>query len=352
MPPGKESVPRREDGDGIMSEASYSTNSNFSTTAEHEMAKLEPKLQRLVKEYQCLPAFERRYDFKAPIVWRNVVKMSVLHGIALLAFYYGPMATWESWFFYLTVFLCSNFGVTAGAHRYWTHKSYKATLPVQIILMCFYSISMQNDILEWCRDHRVHHKFSETSADPHNAKRGFFFAHIGWLLMKKHPDVLIKGRNIDLSDLKSDPIVMFQHRHYLLLSLTFSILLPVFIPWYFWSEDLWIAFVVLFAFRYVVTLHTTWLVNSAAHLWGSRNYDKHINPADNRLVCFAALGEGWHNYHHTFPYDYATSEWGPSINLTTIVIDFLAAVGLVYDRKQVSSQAIDRVRRRIGDLSQ
>ena len=324
--------------------------SDFFVT-EDEIATLEPKLQRLVNEYQRLPAFERWFGFKAPIVWPNVVKMLLLHGLALLGIYYGTTATWGSWLLFTLLFLCSNFGVTAGAHRYWTHKSYKATHPVQIALMCLYSISMQNDILDWCRDHRVHHKFSETSADPHNAKRGFFFAHIGWLLMRKHPDIFIKGRNVDISDLKSDPIVMFHHRHYLILSLLFSVLLPMFIPWYLWGEDLWAGFFLLFALRYVLTLHATWLVNSAAHLWGTRSYDKHINPADNRLVSFAAIGEGWHNYHHTFPYDYGTSEWGPSINLTTIVIDFLAALGLVYDRKQVSQQAIERVKRRLGGLS-
>lgn len=70
----------------------------------------------------------------------------------------------------------------------------------------------QNDIFEWARDHRVHHKFSETDADPHNAKRGFFFAHIGWLLVRKHPDVIEKGGKLDLSDLKADEVVMFQRR--------------------------------------------------------------------------------------------------------------------------------------------
>ena len=338
------------DSDGKEPSCCYITGSDFSTT-EDEAANLEPKLQNLVKDYQNLSAFERLCGFKAPIVWPNVVKMLVLHGMAFTALYYGPKATWGSWMFFTFLYVCSNFGVTAGAHRYWTHRSYKATLPLQVALMCLFSISMQNDILEWCRDHRVHHKYSETSADPHNAKRGFLFAHIGWLLMKKHPDIIIKGRNVNISDLKRDPVVMFHHQHYPLLSLIFSVVLPVAVPWYFWGEDLWIAFVVLFAFRYVTTLHATWLVNSAAHLWGSRNYDKHINPADNRLVSFAALGEGWHNYHHTFPYDYAAGEWGSSINLTTIVLDLLAALGLVYDRKQVSSEAIERVRKRIGDLS-
>lgn len=70
----------------------------------------------------------------------------------------------------------------------------------------------QNDIYEWARDHRVHHKYSETDADPHNAKRGFFFAHIGWLLVRKHPDVIEKGKKLELTDLKADKVVTFQRR--------------------------------------------------------------------------------------------------------------------------------------------
>lgn len=71
---------------------------------------------------------------------------------------------------------------------------------------------VQNDIYEWSRDHRVHHKYSETDADPHNARRGFFFSHIGWLFMRKHRDVIEKGRKLDFTDLLDDPVVRFQRK--------------------------------------------------------------------------------------------------------------------------------------------
>ena len=70
----------------------------------------------------------------------------------------------------------------------------------------------QNHVYEWVRDHRAHHKFTDTDADPHNSKRGFFFCHIGWLMVRKHPDVKIKGKSIDMSDLDRDPIVVWQRR--------------------------------------------------------------------------------------------------------------------------------------------
>lgn len=321
-------------------------------SAENDLKTPNPRVQKLIENFRNLPWFERTYGFKAPIVWRNVAvaiigHMLVVGGIIV----YAPKTSFSGWIFFLLMYLCSGLGVTAGGHRFWSHKSYKARLPFQIVLMIFNCISMQNNIIEWCRDHRVHHKYTETNADPHNARRGFFFAHMGWLMMKKHPDVLIKGKNIDMSDLYADPVVMFQRRHYHKLVLIFSVVLPTVIPWLCWGEDLIGSYFIFFLARYISTLHSTWFVNSAAHLWGDQRYDRTINPRDNRFVCIASIGEGWHNYHHTFPYDYSTSEWGPRLNMTTIILDIMAGIGLVYDRKQVSQQAIDRVRRRVGDLS-
>lgn len=105
-----------------------------------------------------------------------------------------------------------GFGITGGVHRLWSHRSYKAKTPLRIILMLCFSLSGQNTIYDWVRDHRVHHKFSETEADPHNSNRGFFFAHIGWLMMNKHPEVVRKGRMLDMSDIENDPVVQFHQK--------------------------------------------------------------------------------------------------------------------------------------------
>lgn len=317
------------------------------TQAVHSTDQVDPEMhERIARNSQ-----EGPFGLQAPVVWLNVVIMVVLHALAAAGVVVGASASWKSWWLCSVFYVISGLGVTAGAHRLWAHKTYKARMPLQVLLMLFNCVSFQNDILVWSRDHRVHHKFSETDADPHNAKRGFFFAHVGWLLMRKHPDVLIKGKTVDLSDLKKNPVVMFQHRYYLPLSFLMALFLPLFIPWYFWSEHPLTSFLIV-VLRYVLLLHTTWLVNSAAHMWGGHRYDKHTNPSENRFVSFTAGGEGFHNYHHTFPYDYSTSEWGSYLNLTTAFIDILAALGLAYDRKQVSQEAIERVRRRKGDLSE
>ncbi|GJQ73942.1 Desat1 [Trypoxylus dichotomus] len=242
-----------------------------------------------------------------------------------------------------------NLGITCGAHRLWSHRSYKAKTPLKVILVIMETLAFQNSVIEWARDHRVHHKFSETDADPHNAKRGFFFAHVGWLLTRRHPDVKTKGKTVDISDLTSDPILWFQHKHYLPLMIITAFLVPTIIPMYFWGETFWNSWF-LNLLRYCLGLNITWLVNSAAHMFGGKPYDRFINPAENFSVAALALGEGWHNYHHTFPWDYKTSELGKyTSNFSTAFIDLFAKIGWAYDLKTVSEEVVRKRTIRTGD---
>jgi len=290
-------------------------------------------------------------DYQMKIVWRNVILMSLLHlgsvyGLYLILF----EAKWTTWLWTYFLMFVSATGITAGAHRLWAHKSYKAKTPLKFILVLFNCVSFQNDIIEWARDHRVHHKFSETNADPHNALRGFFFAHIGWLLVRKHPEVTAKGKGVDISDLTSDPLLMFQRKYYPYLVLFFCFIVPSFVPLY-WGESLKVAYFTAGLFRYAVALNFTWCVNSVAHMWGNRPYDAKINPRQNALTSFGAFGEGWHNYHHSFPYDYRASEFPYTLNPTTLFIDFFSWIGWVYDRKIVPQEMIEKKKLKCGENS-
>ena len=170
------------------------------------------------------------------------------------------------------------------------------------------SIANQGSIYHWARDHRVHHKYSETDADPHNAMRGFFFAHMGWLYVKKHPEVVRAGKELDFSDLHEDPVVMFQKKLDPWFALYMCFVFPAQIAVKFWGERFWTAFFVAGALRYMLVLHFTWLVNSAAHLYGDHPYDVVSYPSENPYVSFFAVGEGWHNWHHKYPFDYGERE--------------------------------------------
>jgi len=115
--------------------------------------------------------------------------------------------------------------------------------------------------------------------------------------------------------------------------------LPTVVP-LLWGESVLTAFYTAALLRYCATLHATWMVNSVAHLWGNRPYDTNINPRESPLTAFWAFGEGWHNYHHTFPSDYKTSEYPWKLNATTMFIDFFTLIGWAYDRKTMSKETV------------
>ncbi|KAL6427782.1 hypothetical protein ACFW04_008308 [Cataglyphis niger] len=107
------------------------------------------------------------------------------------------------------MYIISNCGASAGAHRLWSHKSYKAKLPLRILLLICFNMCGQNTIYKWVKNHRMHHIYCDTAADPHNTQRGFFFAHIGWVAMKEDPEFTEKSKHLNLSDVTSDPVVIF-----------------------------------------------------------------------------------------------------------------------------------------------
>ncbi|XP_023308767.1 acyl-CoA Delta-9 desaturase-like [Lucilia cuprina] len=304
----------------------------------------------LVKDIEKLKKAEKR---KLKLVWRNIIAFGYLHLAALYgAYLICTSAKWQTIAFAFGLYLISGLGITAGAHRLWAHRSYKAKWPLRLILMIFNTIAFQDAAYHWSRDHRVHHKYSETDADPHNATRGFFFSHIGWLLCKKHPEVKAKGKGVDMSDLRNDKIIMFQKKYYMILMPLLCFLLPTIIPMYGWNESFINSWFVATMFRWCFVLNVTWLVNSAAHKFGGKPYDKYINPSENSSVAILAFGEGWHNYHHVFPWDYKTAEFGQySMNLTTAFIDFFAKIGWAYDLKTVSADIIKKRVKRTGDGS-
>ncbi|CAG7732389.1 unnamed protein product [Allacma fusca] len=298
----------------------------------------------------------KRIEDEEPLklVWRNVFLFIYLHTAAFYGAYLwlSGQVMWQTFLWGFLFYCMSGFGITGGAHRYWAHRAFKANTPLRLILAFMQTVAFQNSIHEWCRDHRVHHKFTESNADPHDARRGFIFAHIGWLMCRKHKDVKEKGKCIDMSDLEADPIVMFQKNYYVPLVLTISFFIPTLVPWLFWGENFITAWFFAAQFRYCITLHMTWLVNSAAHMWGLRPYDKTINPAENKSVAFWAFGEGWHNYHHVFPWDYKTAEVGQyRYNFTAAFIDFFAWLGWAYDLKSVPKNIVLQRVCRTGDGS-
>jgi len=285
------------------------------------------------------------------IVWTNVTIFVLGHALFLQACYLiCTEYPWETWFWSLLLALYTGLATGCGSHRLWSHKSYEAKWFLKLFLMCGQSVAGQNCIYVWCRDHRVHHKWSDTDADPHNTKRGYFFAHCGWLMRKKHPEMKEKSKTLDFSDLLADEFVRYQKDHYWIYYFVCVLFLPMAIPVYLWNENWWSSFLITYVLRYVTTLHSTWFVNSTAHMFGQKPYNLKIAPVENVLVSFGTFGEGYHNFHHTFPWDYRAAEGNLPFTISTKFINWMAAIGQAYNLKQTNPRMIENSKAKITKM--
>ena len=271
------------------------------------------------------------------INWPMVIYIGLAHIAAIIGLFTISKCHPYTLLWAFILWPISGNGITGGVHRLWAHRSYKASFPLRVFLMLSNSIANQGSIWHWARDHRVHHKHSETNADPHNATRGFFFAHMGWLLIKKHPDIIEAGKKLTYDDLLEDSTVMFQKRLDPWFALFMCFVFPGLVCTL-WGDNFWNGYWVAGGLRYIIVLHFTWLVNSAAHLYGDHPYDPASWPAENPFVSLGALGEGWHNWHHKYPFDYAASEFGigKQFNPTKLFIDICIFLRLASEPKRAT----------------
>eukprot|EP00042_Codosiga_hollandica_P042068 m.380809 g.380809 ORF g.380809 m.380809 type:complete len:578 (-) comp56236_c0_seq6:79-1812(-) len=217
----------------------------------------------------------------------------------------------------LMYYLC-GVGITGGYHRFWAHKSYETSYPVQVLLAWFGAACGEGSIFWWARDHRMHHKYSDTDRDPYPIAHGFFWAHMGWLMFTKNKKTIETGRILEkagqFDDLKNQPLVMFQHKYYGLIFLASGFLQPFLIAslWGDGWNGLWIAG----ALPLMWSFQSTMCVNSLAHMWGERPYNTKISAVQNVIVALITFGEGWHNFHHSFPMDFRCADrwyqWNPT----------------------------------------
>ncbi|EER15595.1 Acyl-CoA desaturase, putative [Perkinsus marinus ATCC 50983] len=277
---------------------------------------------------------------KLKICWPILIYMVVCHLLAVccvVKMFVGQRPMMITYLWTIVLWFISGLGITAGAHRLWSHRSYKAGKVMRGILMIFTSIANQGTVLKWVRDHRVHHLYSDTPADPHNSQRGFFFSHVGWLLTQTPEKVSECLKKVTTNDLMNDGFLTLQ-------SVPYGVCID------FWGESLMNAFLLAGAFRYCFVLHATWAVNSVVHRWGVRPYDQSAFTTENPFVAFFALGEGWHNWHHAFEWDYATSEMGvwQQYNPTKAFIDFMCWLGLAWGRRRANPKGWDHMKERLS----
>ena len=207
-------------------------------------------------------------------------------------------------------------GLTAGYHRLWAHRTYKATKTLEIILAILGAGVVEGSIAWWARGHRAHHRYTDTDLDPYNAHRGLFYSHIGWMIFKPRR----KPGHADVSDLRQNPVVKWQHRYYLLLAFIMAVAVPTTVAGYGWGDwkggYIYASMLRLVFVQHVgnslISMHSTVLtvlqstfcVNSLCHWLGEKPYDDKLTPKDCVLTAVITMGEGYHNFHHQFPMDY------------------------------------------------
>jgi stearoyl-CoA desaturase (Delta-9 desaturase) len=198
----------------------------------------------------------------------------------------------------------------------------------------------ENSIRRWTRDHRAHHRFTDTDKDPYSVRKGLLYSHIGWLVLKQDPKRL--GRS-DISDLNTDPVVVFQHKHYELIVLFMGFILPSCFCGIGWG-DWWGGLVYAGILRIFFVQQATFCVNSIAHWLGDQPFDDRNSPKDHVFTALLTLGEGYHNFHHEFPSDYRNAiEWH-QYDPTKWSIWLWKQVGLAYDLKTFRQNEIEKGR--------
>jgi len=278
---------------------------------------------------------------KPPINWPTTL-MFILTSLAaaVLVPWYGIVHGFSagSWGVFAFFLVACGMSVTAGYHRLWAHRTYEARGALKVIYLIFGSMALQNSALVWCSSHRIHHlHVDDNDRDPYSAGRGFWFSHIGWML-RYYP-----SGNPDFSnarDLERDPLLVFQNRHYLAIALvlnfglTFAAGLLV--------GDFWGTFILAGLLRVVISHHFTFLINSLAHMWGTRPYTEENSARDNPVLAFLTHGEGYHNFHHIFAHDYRNGvrwwQWDP----TKWLVAAMQFLGLAHRLKRTPAFQIHR----------
>ena len=270
------------------------------------------------------------------IIWRNIIFFVVttflgIVGGAIYLFTHGLSISELLLFAFFT--LATPLSITMGYHRLFAHMSYKANPIVQFLFLFFGAAAFQQSALKWASQHRVHHQFVDTERDPYSIKKGFFYAHIGWLMFWYHP---VDYKNV--GDLKRNFLIRNQHEYYPLWAIGAGILTPLLIGAL--TGHLLGALLFAVCARITLVYHGTFCINSVCHMFGKATYDIYSTAKDHWLAALITFGEGDHNYHHNFPIDYRNGvrwyHWDPTKWLITI----LAWMGLATDLKTISKYKI------------
>jgi stearoyl-CoA desaturase (delta-9 desaturase) len=231
------------------------------------------------------------------------------------------------------------FGVSAGYHRYFAHRSFKTSRAFAFFLGFLAQSSAQRGILWWAGNHRQHHRFSDTDNDVHSpVLRGFWHAHLGWFFTEKHRDTDLAA----VPDLAEYPELVWLDRHTYLPAVLTGLVV--------WLMAGWSGLVVGFLWSTVVLWHATFSINSLAHVVGRRRYVTGDHSRNNLWLALLTFGEGWHNNHHHYQSAARQGFRWYEIDVSYYLLKALASAGLVWDLRSPPTPVVrseQRLRRAV-----
>lgn len=280
-----------------------------------------------------------KHEETSELCWTNISFLLAVHLLAGVALWWA-YAHFSWWTALLGVgwFVLCGMSITAGYHRLFAHRTYEAVPGLRLIALLFGAASAQNSALHWANNHRVHHSKVDKEGDPYNINRGFFWAHIGWVLYQEKEHDFKRVR-----ELRGDPLVMWQHRNYVVIALAMGALLPMALG-ALWGDALGALLIAGFL-RLVVQYHVTFATNSVAHMVGARPYDRSTSARDLFLTAVVTFGEGYHNFHHRFQNDYRNGVRRRDFDPTKWLIWTLSQLGAASNLRRVPMEKISRARR-------
>jgi fatty-acid desaturase len=266
--------------------------------------------------------------------WSNFIWITSVHLIALA--FAIPYFTWQAFvLFWIFYYLTGMFGITFSFHRLLTHKSFKAHKWLENVATFCGTLACQGGPLSWVGQHRLHHMHSDTDLDPHNARRGFWHSHIGYIFFRRQDLADSRICATYCKDIASNPYFWFLEKYMIPIQIVLALVfmgLGGLIGANFQGFDTHMAtsFVVWGIFcRLTAVYNVTWLVNSFAHLWGNNPNKSHDLSKNNWIVGLLAFGEGWHNNHHAKPRS-ARHGWKTwQFDQTWILILVFKSLGLI-----------------------
>ncbi len=281
---------------------------------------------------------------KPPLIWLNIFIFlsSFIVAVAIVP-WYGVTSGYslEHLVWFLVAFSFSNLSITAGYHRLWSHKTYEAHWSLRFLFALGGAFALQNSALHWSSDHRIHHKHVDNNdKDPYSAKRGFWFSHIGWMLREYNANTYDNYSNC--RDLQKDKIVMWQHKYYVPLAIATNFGIPIALGLL--HGDILGMLLIVGALRLVLSHHSTFFINSLAHIWGSQPYTDKNTARDNAVLAVFTFGEGYHNYHHIFENDYRNGIYWWQYDPTKWLIKSCSWLGLTKKLRVTPKLKIEKAR--------